>query len=58
MMTRFEIRELRKGLKLTQQQFATDLGVALSTVQSWEAGTTSPSPMARALLEKIKEDKY
>lgn len=54
-MTHLEIKKLRKKLGLTQMTFASKLGVTISTVQMWEADTNKPSPMAAALLNKLKE---
>lgn len=34
------IRELRKAHKVTQARMASDLGVAISTVQNWESDRT------------------
>jgi len=56
MMDPNEIRELRKKLGLTQQGFAVRLGVAISTVQVWEAGKFSPSPMAVVVLRKVQAE--
>jgi len=48
-----EVRELRKKLKMTQIQFARELGVSCMTVKRWEAGKTKPSPMAQKLLDEM-----
>ena len=45
------IIELRKKLGLSQQAFATKLGVGIMTVSRWERGICEPSNMA---MEKIK----
>jgi DNA-binding transcriptional regulator YiaG len=52
-MTADEIRELRRRLAMTQQQFSNKLGVALSTVQKWEAGTFTPRGLSRRALRKL-----
>lgn len=50
------IRELRQLMGLTQEQFAAELGVTYPTVNRWENGHATPSPMAMKLIEqKLKE---
>ena len=44
------IRNLRKGLGLTQEQLAHMLGVTWTTVNRWEAGSSSPTGMPARLL--------
>jgi putative transcriptional regulator len=55
-MTNIEIKNFRNSLGLTQMVFASKLGVTISTVQMWEAGTNKPSPMALARLNKLKKE--
>lgn len=38
-----QIKELREGLGLTQQEFADRIGVAKQSVSSWENGVAEPS---------------
>ena len=45
------IRALRQELRLTQEQFAHQLGVTFPTVNRWEGGHANPSPMALKLIE-------
>jgi putative transcriptional regulator len=45
------IRKLRYLTGLSQEQFATTLGVAFSTINRWENGHMQPSPLA---LRQIK----
>ncbi|MBD1997955.1 helix-turn-helix transcriptional regulator [Leptolyngbya sp. FACHB-541] len=40
------IRELRQTLKLTQEKFAAQLGVSFPTINRWENGHATPSPLA------------
>lgn len=53
------IRELRQTLKLTQEKFATQLGVTFPTINRWENGHATPSPLALkqidALLNQLSE---
>ena len=52
-----EVKEIRKKLGLTQDDFAFQLGVTPMTVRRWESGKTKPSRMARRLLEEISKEK-
>ena len=48
------IRELRESLRLTQEEFARELGVSFTTVSRWENGHGKPSPLAlRQLLDLL-----
>jgi DNA-binding transcriptional regulator YiaG len=50
------IKELRRRLDLTQEQFAQRVGVTYSTVNHWENGKRVPLPfLARRLVEVKKE---
>ncbi len=46
------IREFRQSMGLTQEQFAAFLGVTYPTINRWENGRTTPSPMALKLIEQ------
>lgn len=54
-----EIKEIRKQLNLSQEEFAKKLGVSFTSVNRWENGQTKPSKLARRqilnLLEQIRE---
>jgi transcriptional regulator with XRE-family HTH domain len=47
------VRDVRKRLGLTQEKFASRLGVAFPTVSRWENGRTVPSPLAFRQLEGV-----
>ncbi len=47
------IRSLREALKLTQEEFARELGVSFTTVSRWENGHGKPSRLARRQLEEL-----
>ena len=50
------IKELRRRLGLTQEQFAQKVGVTYSTVNHWENGKRVPQPfLIRRLLELKQE---
>ncbi|MBN8561068.1 MAG: helix-turn-helix domain-containing protein [Leptolyngbya sp. UWPOB_LEPTO1] len=45
------VRELRQRLGLTQEEFASHLGVTFSTINRWENKKSRPSKMALQLLQ-------
>ncbi len=53
-MTGKEIKELRKKLGLTQEEFAKLLGVGYTTVNRWENGKNEPRGQALEALERLK----
>lgn len=48
-----KIREIRLEMGLTQERFATKLGVSFPTVNRWENQKAKPSPLAYQKLQKI-----
>jgi putative transcriptional regulator len=48
-----EVRDLRRRARLTQQEFASRLGVPVETIRNWEQGKRMPRGPARALLAVI-----
>lgn len=48
-----QIRELRRSLSLTQQQFAERLGVSFVTLNRWENGQSRPSAMGISKLRGL-----
>jgi superfamily II DNA or RNA helicase/DNA-binding XRE family transcriptional regulator len=49
-----QIRQLRKELELTQQQFAERLGVSFVTLNRWENGQSKPSAMGQTKLKELR----
>ncbi len=47
------IKDLRAKLGLTQEQFAAKVGVTFSTVNRWENGRGTPSPLAMGRIEEL-----
>ena len=45
-----EVSKVRLSLNLTQEAFASLLGIGLSTLRSWEQGKRAPSGAARMLI--------
>ncbi len=56
-MTGEEVKTLRLGLHMTQEDLAHELGVTVSTVNRWENGHTRPSRLATAGLDRIAAEK-
>jgi transcriptional regulator with XRE-family HTH domain len=50
------IRDLRGRLGLTQEKFAAKLGVTFATINRWENGRSTPSPLAMKRLEELVRD--
>ncbi|MBC2716058.1 MAG: helix-turn-helix transcriptional regulator [Desulfobacteraceae bacterium] len=48
-----KIKRLRSKLNLTQEQFAAKVGVTFSTVNRWEGGKSTPSPLAMRQIEEL-----
>ena len=51
--TAIDVRELRSGLGLTQEQFALRFGLDIAAVQNWEQGRCQPDRPAQAYLRAI-----
>jgi len=47
------IKRIRLSLSWTQERMARELGVSACTVNRWEMGRTSPSPLALKNIEKL-----
>ena len=54
------LRSLRKHLKLSQEKFASRLGITFPTISRWENGRAIPSPLGweqvRNLVEEINQE--
>ena len=50
--------QIRNSLNMTQRSFAAILGVSPRTVESWEAGRSTPTPTAKKLMYLIREDNH
>jgi putative transcriptional regulator len=48
-----DIKAIRRGLNLTQEEFATQFELSLGAVRDWEQGSHHPDRAARALLKVI-----
>lgn len=47
------VRELRLDTKLTQEQFAAELGVTCSSINRWENGRSQPLPLDMHKVEEM-----
>jgi putative transcriptional regulator len=45
-----DVRSIRKGLKLSQSQFARLMGISVATLKNWEQGRRKPVGPGRILL--------
>lgn len=48
------IRELRRNLNMTQENFAHEIGVTFATVNRWENGRTQPNKVAQKVLKQLE----
>ena len=48
-----QVKEIRRTLKLTQEEFAHKLGVTLCTVNRWENYKTIPSRLAKRQIQQL-----
>lgn len=51
-----KVREIRMGLKYSQQAFSDLMGVSKKTVEAWEADKSTPIGPARRLLSLLEKD--
>ena len=51
-----DVREVRAGLKMTQDQFAAAYRLPVGTVRDWEQKRRQPDAPARAYLTLIQRD--
>lgn len=58
LLTSEEIRERRKRLDMSQQEFARFLGVGIASVKRWEMGKIQDAESNRCILEKTQTPAY
>jgi DNA-binding transcriptional regulator YiaG len=51
-----EVKEVRKKLAVTQQDFADIVGVSLQTIKAWETGLRHPDGPASKLMRILQKD--
>lgn len=49
-------KQIRKRLKMTQQQFAAQFGLPLGILRDWEQGTREPDSAAKSYLRVIAKN--
>ena len=55
-ITSAQVHQLRRDLKMSQQEFAEHIGVSIAAVQSWEQGKSTPGTVAaRRTLTRLIE---
>ena len=52
---KIDVRALRKGMKLTQEQFANTFGFSAARVKDWEQERSTPDGAVRAYLKVIEK---
>ncbi len=58
-VTRYELADIkliRAGLSVTQQEFARGLGTSVDTIKSWENGRRNPTGLAAKVLAAIQDN--
>ena len=50
------IRQVRKGLGLTQKQLSEKFGIPIGSLRNWEQERCAPDAIAKTLLFLISED--
>jgi putative transcriptional regulator len=50
-----DIKELRKSLNLSQEDFAREIGVTLNTINRWENEHVHPNKLAVKAIEQVRE---
>ena len=50
-----DVKAIRKGVDMTQSEFASFYGFNIATVRSWEQGNRKPSQSSRILLKVIEK---
>jgi putative transcriptional regulator len=51
-----DVRLAREKTGLSQERFATALGLPVATLRNWEQGRFNPDPAARALMRIVSKD--
>ncbi len=51
-----DVRAVRKGMGLTQPEFAMQFGFSVGAVRDWEQHRTMPEPSTRVLLRIIERE--
>ena len=46
-----KVKKVRSELKLSQEEFAHELGVSFATINRWENGNYNPSRLAKKVFE-------
>jgi putative transcriptional regulator len=52
----YDVRKIRRRMKLSQRQFASRYGFSVDSIQNWQQGRRVPEGPARTLLAVIAHD--
>ena len=52
------VKELRKGTKMSQGEFAAYFGISVRTIQDWEQGRRVPPVYVIEMMERILNNEY
>ncbi len=50
---KLDVKNIREGYRLSQEQFALLLGISVKTLRNWEQGRRAPEGPARVLLQVV-----
>lgn len=50
-----EIKEVRRALGMSQEQFAREVGATLGSVWRWETGERKPLPVFAEKIQQLRE---
>jgi putative transcriptional regulator len=56
--TEIDVKNIRKGLRMTQARFSNAFGFSLDAVKHWEGGRRTPEASARAFLTVIARNPH
>jgi len=54
-ITGADVLAVRRQLKMTQERFAQEIGVTVSSVNRWERGIIQPSRLAKRAIQALLE---
>lgn len=52
---KLDVKNIREGYRLSQEQFALLLGISVKTLRNWEQGRRAPEGPARVLLQVVAQ---
>lgn len=55
-ITPLDVKNIRKKLTMSQNEFASAFGISVSTLRHWERGDRSPNGPARVLMNVVAKE--